>query len=282
MNTLINTGGPAFPAPAYAANITDKGMTLRDYFAGQALAGMLALGEFISNAKSWMPEEAYELADAMLAARQGNCKITPTEAGSQFTEKGKNTTPRTDTAVIASGFQSVPFGFQDFARTLETELATARSERDLAITRVASILWSGAIDKRTCGEVQQWADDYTAELTRLRALSDQLSNNLSAVGAAYNDEKARAEKAEAECLEQARLLGISGSEVAALKRPLFRLTNLWHQLFFLLDITEESDSGNTFRPNYISSCRAVDAERMEKILAEAKQLINTGVKNEHL
>jgi Na+-translocating ferredoxin:NAD+ oxidoreductase RNF subunit RnfB len=37
-----------------------------------------------------------------------------------------------------------------------------------------------------------------AELARLRAFSDQLRNNLSAVGAAYNDEKARAEKAEAE------------------------------------------------------------------------------------
>ena len=82
--------------------------------------------------------------------------------------------------------------------------------------------------------------------------------------------------------EQARLLGISGSEIAALKRPLLKLTSLWHQLFFLLDITEESDSGNEFRPNYISSCRAVDGERIQKILEEAKQLINTNVKNEHL
>jgi len=89
-------------------------------------------------------------------------------------------------------------------------------------------------------------------------------------------------EARKEIEEQARLLGISGSEVAALKRPLLRLTSLWHQLFFLLDITEESDSGNEFRPNYISSCRAVDGERIQKILEEAKQLINTNVKNEHL
>jgi hypothetical protein len=86
-------------------------------------------------------------------------------------------------------------------------------------------------------------------------------------------------EARKEIEEQARLLGISGSEVAALKRPLLRLTSLWHQLFFLLDITEESDSGNEFRPNYISSCRAVDGDRIQKILEEAKQLINTGVKN---
>jgi hypothetical protein len=86
-------------------------------------------------------------------------------------------------------------------------------------------------------------------------------------------------EARKEIEEQARLLGISGSEVVALKRPLLKLTSLWHQLFFLLDITEESDSGNTFRPNYISSCRAVDGDRIQKILEEAKQLINTGVKN---
>ena len=71
-------------------------------------------------------------------------------------------------------------------------------------------------------------------------------------------------------------------EVDALQRPLLRLTSLWHQLFFLLDITEESDSGNEFRPNRISSCRAVDGERIQKILEEAKQLINGNVKNEHL
>jgi len=140
-----------------------------------------------------------------------------------------NPAPRTDAAVIASGFQAVPFGFQEFARSLEIELKEA----------------------------------------------EQIDN-------AANHYLSRAEKAEAECLEQARLLGISGSEVAALKRPLLRLTSLWHQLFFLLDITEESDSGNTFRPNYISSCRAVDGERIQKILAEAKQLINANVKNEHL
>ena len=88
-------------------------------------------------------------------------------------------------------------------------------------------------------------------------------------------------EARREIEEQARLLGISGSEVAALKRPLLRLTSLWHQLLFLLEITEESDSGNEFRPNYISSCRAVDGERIQKILEEAKQLINTNVKTEH-
>jgi hypothetical protein len=62
---------------------------------------------------------------------------------------------------------------------LAAELTAARSERDLAITRVACILWSGAIDKHTCGDVQKWADYYTAELTRLRAENERLTGWLA-------------------------------------------------------------------------------------------------------
>jgi hypothetical protein len=46
-----------------------EGMSLRDYFAGQALAGIMA-GNYTSNSLKWVPGEAYALADAMLAARE--------------------------------------------------------------------------------------------------------------------------------------------------------------------------------------------------------------------
>ena len=42
------------------------------------------------------------------------------------------------------------------------------------------------------------------------------------------------------------------------------------ELFMLLDITEESDDGRVFRPNQISSCRAMDAERLDSILVALK------------
>ena len=66
----IETGGPAFPlqsigpefAPGYA------GMTLRDYFAAKAMQGMMA-GNWNTNYDAWA-EDAYQLADAMLRARQ--------------------------------------------------------------------------------------------------------------------------------------------------------------------------------------------------------------------
>ena len=64
-----NTGGPAFPAGAHF------GMTLRDYFAGQALAGCLAGSNrsvdsipLLSYGKA--AEDCYAYADAMLAERE--------------------------------------------------------------------------------------------------------------------------------------------------------------------------------------------------------------------
>jgi len=105
--------------------------------------------------------------------------------------------------------------------TLERELADAKAECDLHRNRLASILWSGAIDKQLCGDVQQWADDYIAELTRLRAeverLTKQIKDDNRSYGCELRDangtiwqqatkDHARAEKAEAELItEQTRL-----------------------------------------------------------------------------
>jgi hypothetical protein len=93
-------------------------------------------------------------------------------------------TPRTDAAYFANG--ATMYSLAGEMKLLERELTAAKAERDLIITRVACIVWSGAIDKHTCGDVQKWADHYIAELTRLRAEVDSLK--------AW---KARAEKAEA-------------------------------------------------------------------------------------
>ena len=65
-------GGPAFPIPDEAA-----GMTLRDWFAGKALEGLLAGEPDAGNyhermASSETAERAYELADAMLKAKEAD------------------------------------------------------------------------------------------------------------------------------------------------------------------------------------------------------------------
>lgn len=62
---------PAFPVPGseYGGTGTFFGMTLRDYFAAKAMQGICAHPETWGRQTSEIAQSAYELADAMLAAR---------------------------------------------------------------------------------------------------------------------------------------------------------------------------------------------------------------------
>lgn len=67
-----NTGGPAFPLQDYhpdgrPAGLSE-GMTLRDYFAAKAMQGCCADPNCTS--ADLIASFAYEMADAMLAARE--------------------------------------------------------------------------------------------------------------------------------------------------------------------------------------------------------------------
>lgn len=82
-------GGPAFPLPSTMTPTCARGMPLRDYFAGQALIGLLS-GPWRVNTekegflgfgmKAPAPGEssellakiAYKLADAMIEAKEGS------------------------------------------------------------------------------------------------------------------------------------------------------------------------------------------------------------------
>ena len=69
--SMKTNGGPAFP-PFHDPKSHDSGMTLRDYFAAQVLAGMDA--DFSPSGLSWFEQHGaagiYRIADAMLAARE--------------------------------------------------------------------------------------------------------------------------------------------------------------------------------------------------------------------
>ena len=75
MSTPKNDGGPAFPGPSdYNQDGTPvwggaTGMTLRDWFAGQALVGMMANPEVIVSEED-VARIVYRYADAVLEERR--------------------------------------------------------------------------------------------------------------------------------------------------------------------------------------------------------------------
>ena len=62
-------------------------------------------------------------------------------------------------------------------------------------------------------------------------------------------------------------------ENANLKERAEKSERLWREFITLMEITEESDSGNEFNPNKISSCRSIDGHRLNEILNEARQIV---------
>lgn len=63
-----NNGGPAFPITA-GQQVYAQGMTLRDWFAGQALSGIISTDCSHKMNVVTRADLAYRLADAMIAAR---------------------------------------------------------------------------------------------------------------------------------------------------------------------------------------------------------------------
>ena len=77
-NTDEKNGGPAFPRPVSNSNVGGVhrgtlGMSLRDWFAGQALMGAVAHGTGGCTAE-YLASDSYQIADAMLAARKEDAK----------------------------------------------------------------------------------------------------------------------------------------------------------------------------------------------------------------
>ncbi len=76
MSENLNDGGPAFPVHADHVTFNDRvvaahhpGMSLRDYFAGQALTGLLVQPAEAEFGTAHFAAASYAMADAMLAAR---------------------------------------------------------------------------------------------------------------------------------------------------------------------------------------------------------------------
>lgn len=76
-------GGPAFPICTPDMNVGDDagpGMSMRDYFAGQALVGILSMAGsagVVLFPNDDLAQQAYATADAMLQARAALSKAQP-------------------------------------------------------------------------------------------------------------------------------------------------------------------------------------------------------------
>jgi hypothetical protein len=69
----VDTGGPAFPS-AYGTTNGNDGLTMRDYFAGQAISGLV--GQCSAIHTEMLANIAYNVADAMIAVRSGHGRPT--------------------------------------------------------------------------------------------------------------------------------------------------------------------------------------------------------------
>lgn len=58
------------------------------------------------------------------------------------------------------------------------------------------------------------------------------------------------------------------------KTPSLELKLLVKRFFDILDVKEESDSGREFSPVFISCCRVLLGEELNKILSRMKELLN--------
>jgi hypothetical protein len=74
MSAPTKDGGPAFPTVARDGNWQPHhdGLSLRDYFAGQALAGLLSSGIKSQGWEETIAFDSYKIADAMLVRREVN------------------------------------------------------------------------------------------------------------------------------------------------------------------------------------------------------------------
>ena len=131
-------------------------------------------------------------------------------------------TPRTDAAKIKSGFQAVPNEFLDFARTLETELAEAKAERETVAEGSLRSL-EAYIDKlKQFAERAEKAEAALAEWSVLN-LWGGTPEIIHEFIKGQQNRIHHCQDLEAECLEQARLLGMSGEREADLLGKLERL-----------------------------------------------------------
>ena len=199
-----------------------------------------------------------------------------------------STTPRTD---AARGFHDMDTAVsaEDMAR-LEIELTEAKAsfkeERRFLIAEIKEL--NAERDRpREENKLLKAAQKISEESDEQLIQEARSLQSLGAILAAYDVAvktrnrlkteleamTARAEKAEAELADHITALEIANRSADEQMRYKREAEKLWKEFITLMEITEESDSGNAFNPNKISSCRAMDGKRLNEILIEVRQIV---------
>ena len=171
-------------------------------------------------------------------------------------------------------------------RNVELRLLAEKAEAELVHLRadLERFTGHGLLD---CHAICDQRDAAVAERDQLRAENEDLATRAGLRLSALDYEKlnaeafkARAAKAEDElkqmqssALTWARFAGDKAACADIAEQRAQITERLWKEFITLMDITEESDSGNAFNPNKISSCRAMDGKRLNEILNEARQIV---------
>ena len=167
---------------------------------------------------------------------------------------------------VSIGFlESVPNEVASVVARLRAELSAVQAQHLHEIDELAA---QAKIMNALRAELATCKDASEALVYSFRAENDRLiDENVKLTARA---EKAGAALAEVESQTAATSLKMQqrNADLRAEKAE-----KLWKEFITLMDITEESDSGNAFNPNKISSCRAMDGKRLNEILIEARQIV---------
>ena len=193
-------------------------------------------------------------------------------------------TPRTNDIIEqVKGFRtsSAIYSLEQFSRELERELTAVTEQRDRLLEqqeqwRLSSVCrelveqrdrLAEALAKAGVGDYK--ADYFLGELTE----TGKLRSELTAARAELRIAKRDMSDGHAQWIMDCDI-------IQSLTEQRDRLADLTKQFIKILDITEESDSGRSFHPTNITSCRAGDLHKIGELVEALRRACRTTNPNE--
>ncbi len=194
-----------------------------------------------------------------------DCSNHPCDCG---LPAGYTPTPRTDEIEgNLIEFCDNPIRFPkmtEHSRQLEKELTAVTEQRD-GLTKTCWALWFNELLRlasikgiTTSDDADCWWDDFNNGKTPQESMNEFLDSD---EGLAFRDNCKQNDES---------------SQLALVTEQRDRLADLVKQFIYILDITEESDSGRLFHPTNITSCRAGDLQKAGELVEALRRAVKGG------